>query len=153
MVGELFHLLFTPQLHKQVSSFDCMGCICVQKMYVHTDLSKKYWLDNHKCYKYRHKNSSHLFELFASFNDEDLVQVRKDTIAHISRERNFYRDVGYDHLKRLKMDIDKWLCLMSSESVFGDELMIYALSRMYHRHTVVFHIKVLLDDNRLQMRH
>ena len=59
-------------------------------------------------------------------------------ITCIITEKEFYSRVSSQHLKKLKISIDDWIRLMQSDSVFGDELMLYALSRPYQRHTVVF---------------
>ena len=54
------------------------------------------------------------------------------------QEKSFYESVGYNHLNRIKLLINEWLWLMSSDSVFADELMLYVLSRTYRHHTVLF---------------
>ena len=59
-------------------------------------------------------------------------------LANIVKDKELYKNVEQEHLRRLKIDIDSWIKLMSSDSVFGDELMIFALSRTYQRQSVVF---------------
>ena len=59
-------------------------------------------------------------------------------IIRIKHECNYYKHVGHDHLKRIGLNINQWLSLMESPSVFGDELMLFALARTFHRHVVVF---------------
>ena len=112
--------------------------ILTQKVFPHMPLSQTYWLDTRRCYNQQKKNSQKLFEIFGSFNDEPANQVRSAMITHIKAERDFYSLVGDQHLKKLKLSIDEWLGLMHSDSVFGDELMLYALARTYQWHVVVF---------------
>ena len=59
-------------------------------------------------------------------------------ISQISKEKPLYSNIGATHLKKLKLSINEWLMLMSSESVFADELMIFALSCTFQRHSVIF---------------
>ena len=59
-------------------------------------------------------------------------------ITQITEEKSLYSSIGSTHLKKLKLSIDEWFMLMSSDSVFADELMIFALSCMYQCHTVIF---------------
>ena len=53
-------------------------------------------------------------------------------------DKEYYAHVGSHHLKCLKLDVDSWIKLMSFDSVFADELMIFALSKIYNRHTIIF---------------
>ena len=73
--------------------------------------------------------------MFAIFDGESPTQVRKNIIQHIIMDKEFYARVGSHHLK---LDVDSWIKLMSFDSVFADELMIFALSKIYNRHTIIF---------------
>ena len=73
-----------------------------------------------------------------AYNDDEPENVRKSVIENIIKDKELYRNVGQEHLRCLKIDIHTWIKLMTSDSVFGDKLMIFALSRTYHRQTVVF---------------
>ena len=59
-------------------------------------------------------------------------------ISQITNENSLYSNVGANHLKKLKLSMDELLRLMSSDSVFADELMVFALSHTYQCHTVIF---------------
>ena len=99
-----------------------------QKLIPLTELSEQYWMDTHRCYRNRRKNSTQIYELFASFKDEDPKAVKTEIINRIIREKSVYSSVSAQHLRRLKLSLDDWIKLMSSESMFADELMIFALS-------------------------
>ena len=101
-------------------------------------LSHSYWLDTSRCYIQRRKNSQQLFELFGSFSDTTPEKVRFDIIEHIMKNKEYYLQSGRTHLKKVKLSIDEWLDLMKSDSVFGDELMLFALANRYQKHAVVF---------------
>ena len=157
IAGELMQLLSPYNYTDRIQHLSNKE-VFAQKLFMLTELSETHWLDMRKCYHHRCKNSNQVFELFGSFNNENPVQVRKDMIQHICDNRSFYANVGQEHLKCIKLTIDQWILLMSSDSVFGDELMIFALSRVYQRHTVIFTSRScwttigmdeLIDGNRL----
>ena len=130
MASELFHLLSEYNYTRQVIHLTQKD-VLTQKVFPHMPLSTMYWLDMCRCYKHRKKNVQQLFELFATFNEEDALNVRSEMIKCIRQEKSFYESVRYNHLKRMKLSLDDWLQLMSSDSNFADELMLYALSRTY----------------------
>ena len=137
MAGELFHLL-SPYNHINIIAHLSNKDIFAQKHFVHHWLNKSYWMDTRKCYKQRRKNSQQIFEIFGAFNEENPSQVRENIVKLIQQEKDIYSSVGQHHLRRSKLSIEEWIMLMSSDSVFGDELMLYALSRTYQRHVVIF---------------
>ena len=108
-----------------------------KKVFPRMPLSHSYWLDTSRCYNQRRKNSQQLFELFGSFSDTTPEKVRFDIIEHIMKNKEYYSQSGRTHLKKVKLSIDEWLDLMKSDSVFGDELMLFALANHYQKHAVV----------------
>ena len=112
--------------------------VFAQKLFPFTELSESYWMDTRKCYKNRKKNSNQIFEMFTIFDDESPIQVHRNIIQHIIMDKEFYARVGSYHLKCLKLNVDSWIKLMSFDSVFADELMIFALLKIYNRHTIIF---------------
>ena len=137
MAGKLFHLL-SPYNHINIIAHLSIKDVFAQKHFVHHWLSKSYWMDTHKCYKQRCKYSQQIFEIFATFNEEEPSQVRKDIVKLIQQEKDLYSTIGQHHLRCSKLNIEEWIKLMLSDSVFGDELMLYTLSRTYQRHVVIF---------------
>ena len=105
-----------------------MRDILPQRTYPLTPLSQKYWMDTHRCYNDKRKNPDQLFDMFTSLNDDDPQNIRSDIISRIKHECNYYETVGKDHLKRVGLNIHQWLSLMESPSMYGDELMLFALA-------------------------
>ena len=130
MAGELFQLL-SPYNHINIIAHLSNKDIFAQKHFVHHWLNKSYWMDTRKCYNQRRKNSQQIFEIFGAFNEESPSQVRENVVKLIQQEKDIYSSVGQHHLHRCKLSIDEWIMLMSSDSVFSDELMLYALSHIY----------------------
>ena len=74
---------------------------------------------------------------FARFLTRMENDVRKDIIKHIGMEKSLYNSVGHIVLLMRGCDLDSWCEEMLNEYQFPDELMIYALSQTYNRHTLV----------------
>ena len=130
---ELFNML-SPYNFTETISHLSVKDVFAQKLFPLTELSDNYWMDTRRCYRYQKKNSDQIFELFTSFNDASPKQVRTEIIQYITNEKETFARIGYYHLKRLKLSITNWLKLMSANSVFVDELMIFTLSKLYQTH-------------------
>ena len=134
---ELFNMLLPYNFTQSISHLSVKD-VFTQKSFPLTELSENYWMDTRKCYRNHRKNSDQIFEMFAAYNDASPKQVRTKIIQYITNDKEYFAHVGYQHLKCLKLNITNWLKLMSADSVFADELMIFALSKLYQRHTVIF---------------
>ena len=71
-------------------------------------------MDTRRCYQAKRKNPDQLYDIFASMNDEDPVNVRSDMISRIKHECNYYESVGRNHLKKTGLNIHQCLSLMES---------------------------------------
>ena len=100
-------------------------------------LSRDYWIDSRRSYCGKLMNSDFLFEHFGLFSSEDGWTVRKQMVTLIRRECELYDTVGRVVLNMHGCDIDDWLSEMEDPINPLDELMLYALSRTYNRHTLV----------------
>ena len=75
--------------------------------------------------------------MFGAFSNETGVEVRQDILNRIKMEKELYASVGHLVLAMKGCDLDTWCEEMSDENQFPGELLIYALSRTYNRHTLV----------------
>ena len=78
-----------------------------------------------------------MYELFGAFSEEDPVTVCTVMLKLIKAEYELYSTVGRVVLNVRGCDLDTWLEEMDSNITIPDELMLYALSRAYNRHTFV----------------
>ena len=134
---ELFNMLLPYNLTQSISHLSVKD-VFAQKLFPLTELSENYWMDMRKCYRNHKKNSDQIFEMSAAYNNASPKQVCTKIIQYIMNDKEYFAHVGYQHLKCLKLNIINWLKLMSADSVFADELMIFGLSKLYQRHTVIF---------------
>ena len=116
-----------------------MRDILPQCAFAKTGLSDNYWLDVRHCYRHgKRKNSIQLYEMFAIFSDNDPDNVKPYVLQKVLEDKEKFERVGWHHLKRIGLSIDQWITLMVSDSVFGDELMLFILAYLYNCHVVLF---------------
>ena len=107
-------------------------------------ISCTHWIDCRSSYTTNNlRNSNFIFEVFGAFSGENTSAVRADIINHIKLEDKLYASVGQIILNMRSCDLPAWLEDMADLNQFPDELMIYALSRTYNRHTMI----ILKDQN------
>ena len=100
-------------------------------------ISTSHWIDTRNSYTGSLINSGFMYELFGAFSEEDPVTVRTVMLNLIKAEYELYSTVGRVVLNVRGCDLDTWLEEMDSNITILDELMLYALSRAYNRHTFV----------------
>ena len=79
-----------------------------------------------------------LFELFGTYSAEDSVTVRATAITEVEENYEWYDKASYILNIIKSTDLDSWLNIMKYEGIRGDEITIYALSKKYQRHVVVY---------------
>ena len=100
------------------------------------ELNDRYWLDTRNCKNGCKINRQQIFELFGSYSGEDPADVRQGMIMKIRLEHDFYRGVGM--VMTGTGTLNSWMDRMSKPEVAADELAIYALSRFFNRHTLIY---------------
>ena len=101
-------------------------------------ISTTHWIDVCNSYNGILINAEYLYEIFGAFSSKDSVTVRASIIKLIRAEYEFYASVGCVVLGIRGCNLDEWLEEMETPETIPDELMLYALSRAYNRHTLVF---------------
>ena len=100
------------------------------------ELNDRYWLDTRNCKHGRKINRQQIFELFGSYSGENPADVRQGMVMKIRLEYDFFRGVGM--VMTGTGTLDTWMDKMSKPDVAADELAIYALSRFFNRHTLIY---------------
>ena len=99
-------------------------------------LNENYWLDTRNCKHGRKINRQQIFELFSAYSGELASDVREGMLVKIRLENDFYHIAG--HVILGTSTIDAWMKKMSKLEVPADELAIFALSKFYSRHTMIY---------------
>ena len=99
----------------------------------------KYSIDTTQCInKHGRTVTNGLFDIFGKFSKKNAVDTRKAMIDWIKSnlpEVKWFTSIAFKHAY---MTVEDWLVTMTLNSVPGDELAIYCLSKMYLRHVVVY---------------
>ena len=104
--------------------------------------ARDHWLDlpledsHHKGCKKRDPNC--VFEAFGLFSDHDAYVVREEMLSAISSKFNYYQTVSWLILQLHKTTLSEWCHVMHCVTTPADKLAIFALSRLYRRHSVVY---------------
>ena len=81
---------------------------------------------------------NHVFEAFSLFSDHDAYVVREEMLSAISSKFNYYQTVSWLKLQLHKTTLSEWCHFMHCVTTPADELAIFALSRLYRQHSVVY---------------
>ena len=107
-----------------------------------SSLAVHHWLDeprNMDGRKSKKRDPNSVFKVFARFeDDEDHMLVRQNMLSTISTEFNWYSDVALVCLQMHKTMLTKWIDKMQDPRHPADELAVYALSRIYNQHSVIY---------------
>ena len=110
--------------------------ICSFKDHV---LSEMFIIDKSACIQNGEINNQHLFETFGLFSDEDADSVCSDIIEHIETSKSVYECVGEEFFSHQEWSIMDWALATCSQFYYGDELLLYVLCHVFHRHAVVIY--------------
>ena len=79
-----------------------------------------------------------VFRVFGDFCDYEPSEVRAEMLAFIANDFNYFRDVSWLNLNTHKKSLSQWMDNMRNQNTPADELAIFALSRLYKRHSVIY---------------
>ena len=136
MAVELMSLISEYPYRKHVSYIASRDAM-TDELFMSREISRTYWIDRRNSYKAHCRHSNFIFDLFGSFSSETGSEVRQDILNRIMMENELYDSVGHIVLAMRGCDLETRCEEMSDENQFPDELLIYALSRTYNRHTLV----------------
>ena len=83
-------------------------------------------------------NPDAVFRVFGEYCDYEPSEVRAEMLTFITNDFNYFRDVSWLNLNMHKKSLSQWINDMRNQNTPADELAIFALSRMYRRHSVVY---------------
>ena len=101
------------------------------------ELSDMFTIDKMACVQNGEINNQHLFEIFGLFSDEDVESVCSDIIECIETGKNVYEQMGEEFFSCREWNILEWALATCSQYYYGDELLLYVLCHVFHRHAMV----------------
>ena len=101
-------------------------------------MSTDYWIDTSYCYTDKNlRNPNCLFDMFSRYSGELPIDVRNDVLDSILEENLFFENVGRKYMKEVCTNLNLWVKDMRDPLSYGDEMLLYALSRRYNCHVLV----------------
>ena len=90
--------------------------------------------------KQKHKsiNVMNLYDIFGCYSLDDPNVVKNNVIQDREKNIQWYSNAGHICLTMKGLNIKTWLNKMKKPRTAADELMLYALSILYRRHTIVY---------------
>ena len=79
-----------------------------------------------------------LYDIFGCYSLDDPNVVKNNVIQEIEKNIQWYSNTGHICLTMKGLNIKTWLNKMKKPRTAADELMLYALSILYHRHIIVY---------------
>ena len=142
IAAEMMAIINTRR-YKQIVPSLPVGAGLSEDVFPKTTLAKRYTLDVKRWIDGSFMNPSAMFKIFGAFSSETPLQVRRMMkYLGISKKR------GAEECKILKnrwialhmkgQSAREWADTMFQRDVPGDEISLYILCKMYHRHSVVF---------------
>ena len=109
----------------------------VLKQFPNMYLGQLFKIDRSGCKKNSEINNSHLLEIFSSFSDEEPESVRSDAIECIQSGSKVYEHIGEEFFEMCGTTFREWALSACNDYYYGDELFVYALCCIFHRHTMI----------------
>ena len=136
IAAELLSLVSPFHYRSKIECLTTDDFVTVQ-LFQKMELGKMFHIDKSNCYIDGLFNNSQLFELFGCFSDEDVESVRSDIIERIESGANVYKTVGEDFFAIHETSFTEWAVSACGSYYYGDELLLYVLCRVFHRHTLI----------------
>ena len=108
------------------------------KAFNNMDVSKHFWIDTRNCRHERKINKQCIFELFGAISQETASEVHANLVERVRLDPLYYKRVGHVIMGFQNCTLSEWCNVMENSSTGADELAIFALSKIYQRHAVIF---------------
>ena len=137
----------TESLMAKIAPYNNIACAITNeraidmKAFHKNILKKKQWVDIHKFVsKGKRELSDGLFEIFGNYSDEPPHTVHDNLLGWIYDNFRKIETWFSITLKQKGVSLSDWAESMHNPKQSGDELCLYLLCRMYHKHALI-HLK------------
>ena len=106
-------------------------------------LTKKYWLfeecEGVKSRGKKHLDPDCLFRIFGVCMGESALTAHEQMLTWVTNDFNKFSHCSWIalHMNKYK-SLSAWMAAMRNSTIPGDEIALYALARMYNKHTLVY---------------
>ena len=136
IANELFDS-FTVSKYQEYCSYLSDRDAVSLTVFKNSQLSHKYWLDVRRCFVNDKVNVNHVLELFCDYCEMQPLELRQKVLDIVKKEYKFWDHAASVVLHMKWLTLAEWITQMEKPTSVCDELMLYVLSRIFYRHTLV----------------
>ena len=136
LAEELMSLVSPYMYTERIRYLDMDDFMPLKSFWTH-ELSDLFIVDQSTCIINGEINYKHLFSTFGQFSDEDPESVCTDIIERIESGKHIYNAVGVEFFEHRGWNITEWAMAICSQYYYGDELLLFVMCRVFHRHALV----------------
>ena len=103
-----------------------------------SELGKYFWIDVRRCFNVERLNPNHVLEMFSVFSSMEASVLRETALKLMKSEVPFWKHASSVVMQMNFITYEEWCAAMEHENCMCDEFMIYVLSRLHYRHTLVY---------------
>ena len=133
---ELLSLVSPYNYSEHIRCLDTDDFVTIRKFRSY-DLGYLFNINKENCIRDGEINNDHLYELFGRYSEEDVDAVRSDVVERIGSGKHVYTKVGEEFFNRRGWSFTEWGIAVCSQFYYGDEMLLYTLCRVFHRHALV----------------
>ena len=104
----------------------------------HDRLPSEHWIDMRKMKSKNRVLPTGIFALFGNYCDESTYDVRQLLVKRLENWLDEYAEYFRIPLRHKNLTMEGWLMQVNDDTQPGDELCIYALSRMFNHHVFIY---------------
>ena len=119
---------------RYLSNRDCVSITFFPK----TELGQHYWIDVRRCFSNMKINPNHVLEVFGAFSNLEPSALRETVIDMLKENKSDWAHRASVVTQMNFISFDEWKAQMANENCMCDELMIFILSKLHYRHTVIY---------------
>ncbi|MCG8625011.1 MAG: hypothetical protein MJE68_23800, partial [Proteobacteria bacterium] len=137
IANEILSLFSQYNYKEYVQCLNDRDAVSIQ-YFERTVLGKSFWIDRRNCLKNNRLNENHILEIFGRYSGKDPDQLRAEVMTIIDEDVKLWQHTGTVYLHMNFLLFEEWRKMMALPTQPCDELMIFILSRIHCRHTVVY---------------
>ena len=79
-----------------------------------------------------------LYSLFTKYTGENCSEIQDKLLSWAEEHRSYLVDLTSDSFKTHKTDFNWWILAIINKRWPGDELSLFCLCKIYHRHAIIY---------------
>ena len=112
-----------------------------RKEFWESDLPNRYWLNIGPVFKDKTIDDDHVYTIFGRYSSDTAKTIHKNLAADVTENLEYYQQALFVVMQMKSTSVVEWLENQFLKDGRGDEWMVFCLSRLYNRHTMIHNKK------------